>query len=587
MTTLNLHVLNKSKQYIRPLRDKILEMLGDTVFECETKQDFAFEALRLMYPVNKGLENNINSINNACDKLFTILPIYSGTIEVFTVGTGTRAIVPEKDDREPMQIFLETYLQFETSPGMTFKYLEHIVKEDMIVIQGLIKWYESTTFVSAHLNKGVSPRNHEERVLYDFYQRCIKQQRTIIEYYLSGIKKRAIAKANYWGKSIKQLMAFSERYRDRPYHFATYRGYAYYDCRKIDLIANKVADFPMDSSRKLENLYENNKTKFYRLLFKKHDPAGIFQEFKFYLAHLPLANDRTPIFRELEVLLKRKNWIGYYSLALTQVEGLFSEMYEILNASGTSGVKSLPDKVQYARDFHEMSDTYFDYYQYHIPRLRNKFMHTGYDEDFKLKSFDLLFDLWHLLKIFSELNNPFVKIKRLHTRRNYEDFIACAEFATYFGLLNKLSKKQKEDIDKEIKDFELNFLVKECSVEYICLEIADTLPKDMSKFIDSAERQLSAKGKSFDFSERNFSKIEVAIKADTELSSLLSDCYLFSHHEAQALLDCQVFLSNYAKYLSSLESEYLKILGDLNKKYQLPLLNIYRVKNLVRSEDEV
>lgn len=83
-------------------------------------------------------------------------------------------------------------------------------------------------------------------------------------------------------------MSYSERFRDRPYHFAGNFAYPYYDCRKIDLIANKVYEFTFDESGKLEKLYLTNRIKFFRLLFNRYSPLGVFQEFQFYLSYLPI-----------------------------------------------------------------------------------------------------------------------------------------------------------------------------------------------------------------------------------------------------------------------------------------------------------
>lgn len=176
---LNLYNLKKSKQYIRLLREKVLNLLGNLVFDCTTKQQFAYEALKLMYPVNRGLENNINSFIKSCNKLFAILPIRKGLVSIYEIGGKPKEITVLKDEREPVRIFLETYLQFETSPGITLKELEILVKEDMMEINSLINWYESTPFVKEQLSKGVQPRNHEERIWYDFYYRCIKEQKIL------------------------------------------------------------------------------------------------------------------------------------------------------------------------------------------------------------------------------------------------------------------------------------------------------------------------------------------------------------------------------------------------------------------------
>jgi len=59
----------------------------------------------------------------------------------------------------------------------------------------------------------------------------------------------------------------------------------------------------------------------------KNQPAALMQELRFYLSYLPMQNERKPPFDELEKLFKIKRWISYYCLALTQIEGLFSEMY--------------------------------------------------------------------------------------------------------------------------------------------------------------------------------------------------------------------------------------------------------------------
>lgn len=74
--------------------------------------------------------------------------------------------------------------------------------------------------------------------------------------------------------------------------------------------------------------------------------------------------------------------------------------------------KSLSNKVRRIRPYYDRSDTYFDYYQYYLPIQRNRFSHTGYDDNFKLKSYDLLVDLTHILSVFHELHNLPVKLQK-------------------------------------------------------------------------------------------------------------------------------------------------------------------------------
>ena len=335
-----------------------------------------------------------------------------------------------------------------------------------------------------------------------------------------------------------------------------YLASSYFDYEKINLIANKTGDLPVDNSVKLEKLYDKNKAAFYRHLFKKHTPAQIWQELKYYLQHVPLKSDRKPIFDELDKLYKRKSWIGFYALALTQIEGLFSEMYNILNPSAATNRKALPDKVEYARKYHEMSQYYFDYYQYHIPKLRNKFMHYGFEEDYKLKCFDLLFDLRHLLKTFTELDNPLIKINKIHLKRRYEDFINYSDFANYFELLNGLTAQQKIEIQDRINSFEKEFLLEYCNAEYVCLEIVQELPVVMERFLQNNKDRLSRHGKSFDFGERNIEKLKKVFAENKELSDTISDCFDFNRKETEALVSYNIFLCNYKKYLSLIGNEH-------------------------------
>ncbi len=578
---INLYELKKRKNDIRSLRQLVFDYLSDSMFEITNEQEFIFQVMKGIHPINKTIKNEINSIENACNKLFSFLPILKGRLSIFNDDGTITEIKSKEKELTPQKIFLQTYLQLEKPPGLCYRELQAIVKVDLEQINNLVKYYESTSYIQSLLSKNAKPKNHEERIEFDFYNRCIKEQRIIIDYYLNGLKKRAIAKANYWFPNLRSMVAWTERFRDRPYHFAAYSSYPYFDYREIDLIANKVADFAFSEDSKLQKLYASNKTLFYRKLFKKHKPLGALQELDFYLSYLPLANDRKPIFNELGKLFKAKRWIGFYSLALTQIEGLFSEMYLILNPAIEFTRKALPDKVEFARPYSELSNIYFDYYQYHIPRLRNKFMHFGFDEDFKLKSFDLLLDLRYLLKIFYELKNPLVNITKLHRERKYENFITYSEFAYYFELINKLDSKQRKAIEADIKAFEKSFLLEYCNAEYVCLEVAQNLPGDLTAFHNDIKEITSRKGKSIEFANRNFNFLKESILNDLQTNEVLNDYYSFHPNKFEALSAYHQFLTNFKKYLPSIDKEYIKILNEIVKKEGTLLKNIILIKEIL------
>lgn len=579
---INLNAFTNKQRATRDLRDEVLEYLGNSIFEITTIQDFAYESLKSIKQFNKGLVNNIQSIEKACNKLFKLLPILKARLVEINADENKTEIESNIDKLSPIQRFLYVYLQFETSPGITFRYLQAEVLNDMTEINKLIKWYETHDFIKEHLLRNNNPRNHEERVLYDYYYRCIKEQRIIVDYYLNKIKKRAIAKANYWQPNLKQLLSFTEKFRDRPYQFAS--SVSYFDYRKIDLTANKIDNMLIGESDRLKNLYLKNKISFYRKIFREEKPVTILHEIKFNLSRLPLKKDRKLIFEELDKLFAKRYWIGFYSLALTQIEGLFSDMYFILNPEAESKRKALPDKVQFVRPFHELSNYYFDYYQYHIPRLRNRFMHSGFDEDFKLKSFDLLLDLRHLVKMFIGLNNPLIKIREIHIRRNLEDFVTYAEFGNYFHLLNNLTDRQKDDIANEVKDFEKNFLIPYCDAEYVCMEAVENLPREIDIFLKEAERLLATNNKSFDFQDKNYKKLEQSLRTDKELQNVIADCYLFNIHESDALLSYHLFLNGCKKYLSTIDKDCFKSVNQLITKYGITLSNISKIKNMLPAD---
>lgn len=277
-------------------------------------------------------------------------------------------------------------------------------------------------------------------------------------------------------------------FSDRHYYYgATPSSIHYFDSRKIDLVGHRLIDYP-DDVEELEKFYYTDKSKFYKKFFKKFPIVQHFQDIEFYLKYAPLKNNRDVIFNELIRLFKGKRWISFYALALPQIEGLFSEMCDAVSPDKDLSQKSLTHKVNLMRPHHPLSKSYFDYFQYYIPLQRNKFSHTGFDENFQLKSYDLIVDLSHVLKIFCELDNPLVKVKKLLLRRNYEDFKTISEFAIYIEMLLALKPNQYTKLLSEITVFEREFLSQDCGLEYTCNELKLNLTEKLTSVIDSINK---------------------------------------------------------------------------------------------------
>lgn len=577
---INLYALKKTKRGLRSLRRLIFDNIGDELYTCTTEQDFIFTCLKELYPLNRKIKNTPESIDTACLRLFSILPIRKAFV-LFRDKDGkiTGPISPDEQITSS-QRFLSLYLQIKSLPADNLLEIKKLVEKDIHELTDLIRYYESLPFIRNYLSKGEKPRNHQERMFFDFYNRCIKQHKIIIDYYFNGIKKRALSKSNRSIPALESINSWTESFYDRPYYFSNPFSEAHFDHRKIDLTANKTHLFNIKEEQKLSILYNSNKSSFYRILFKRHKPDSLFQKAQFYLSQLPLINDRKPIFDELKVLFKQKRWIGYYALALTQIEGLFSEMNLIISPQNHSNSKSLPDKVEEVRPFYDLSDYHLDYYQYHIPTLRNKFMHSGFDDDFKLKSCDLLLDITYLLQIFFELNNPLVKITKLHKRRNHEDFISFEDFADYFALLNELPDKHKSKIEQDILDFEKNFLVTDCGLELMCSSVMQNFAEAIEDIRTGLEKTLHQEGKILDVSNSKWNALLLTFRDDTTLRAILRDFFLFRQEQVNSLALYKIFFENYKKYLPSLHSEYASLLTkqyQKNSSFLKLLLNILKV----------
>lgn len=75
---INLYELKKSKKWAMPLRDMVIDYLGDLLYEITDEQEFIFQIMKGIYPINKTLKNEMSSIGKACNQLFSILTIRKG-----------------------------------------------------------------------------------------------------------------------------------------------------------------------------------------------------------------------------------------------------------------------------------------------------------------------------------------------------------------------------------------------------------------------------------------------------------------------------------------------------------------------------
>ena len=450
--------------------------------------------------------------------------------------------------------FLEKILGFDKLPAHLYEGLMDKVNKDLLEISELIKWYEEQPCILKYIKNGDNPKNHKDRITYDFYKRCLLGRVEILNYQLYNLKEDALNQSKHSFGLFSDFLRFSSFFNAQPYYFASPFSIHYFDCRKIDLVGHRLGEYYIQDARMMEKLYYDNKPLFYRKYFKRSSAQKQFQDTAFYLQFLPLKNNRNLIFNELQRLFKAKRWIGFYALALPQVEGLFSEMCQVAFPGNDFSQHTLTQKVNSLRPFHSLSNSYFDYFQYHIPLQRNKFAHTGFDEDFKLKSFDLLVDLTHLLQIFYELEHPLVKIKKLHTMRSQESFISIKKFTEYFEMLNLLKDSQRNEIQNEIQRFERDFLTSECQIEYFCNELITNLEKILSDVLNHLNDQFADRNLTMTIKELSMLQINELFKIEDQ-ADIINWSFAIKSENVELLGCYYVFLSNYKKHLPSLKKE--------------------------------
>lgn len=572
LKTIQLNKVGRKIADIKEFKEKLISNLGDKIFDYPTLQIFLFNILKQIVPINKNLEPDDGSIEYACGKVLQYFGLLRDVKVRKLEDSGWKEVKTRKNSHT--ENFCQKIIGIDKLPSTLYKLLSESINNDLVAITKLIEHYEEQPCILKYNRDNEIPKIHEDRIIYDFYKRCIDERVKILNYFLNGLKERALTKSRYVPPEFKFVFSFSERYDDRPYHFAQPFSIHNFDYRKIDSSGHRVGEFSIGESIKMQKIYSENKEKFYRIYFKKTPVIQHFQRFKFYLSHLPLKNNRNQIFDELIRLFKAKRWISFYALALPQVEGIFTEMCLAVAPNRDLSQKSLTHKVNSVRPFHYLSGSYFDYYQYRIPSLRNKFAHTGYDDDFKLKSYDLLVDLSHILQVFYELENPLVKIKKLHVRRNFEDFITIEEFVNYFKLVNGLKPIQKEKIKNDIENFERDFLTQDCGIDYTCFEVIQNFPKILAEFIQKINKNLSYKGIQLELNKCKFSEIETLFQKETSFETI-KDCFLYEKDTVDKLENYLFFISTHKKNLPSLRTEIATELNVLQKnlKEEIKIFN--------------
>ena len=97
--------------------------------------------------------------------------------------------------------------------------------------------------------------------------------------------------------------------------------------------------------------------------------------------------------------------------------------------------------------------------------------------------------------------------------------------------------------------------------------------------------ELTAKGKSIDFSNRNLNALKESILGDSQIIEMVNDYYSYHPTQLESLLAYHQFLTNFKKQLPSINKEYVKILDETVKKEGMLLKNIILIKEILPASE--
>lgn len=427
---------------------ELFDRMYDEILNCDSFQSLHKIALSHIYPIIEKVENSEISIIEGLKEVL----IHFGTYDLDRQLNGTNQ-EPLSEEEETLMIkntFNETVLDYDEVPLLKLRSIKSNVEVDLRKIIRLIKVYEKDKFIHDVIEQGISPRNHDEKIKYDFYKRLVSEQQSILSYYLFEAPSVAlkISRSKKWKfSSLDELYTEALMY---PYEFKFYPNA--FDHSKIDKSSHRLWDFELRKTAIFRALYQKDKSTFYTNFFEHKTPRLIFKEIHERLKELPIQSGRLIVFEKLENLFMQEDWLSFFALSLPQIEGLFSEILESIESKNIQR-KALPDKVKFIGKYISQNKYIFDYFQYELPKIRNRFSHFGLTENEDLNSYDLLTDLSFLLKSFTELQNPFIRLNAFLKKDTITSITDIDDLCILFKDYEELSQTQLNKLESEFKEF--------------------------------------------------------------------------------------------------------------------------------------
>jgi hypothetical protein len=435
--------------------------------------------------------------------------------------------IPEITNDRVIDQFLFRLIGFSRLPKKEYQLIFKEVREDLKAILELIEFYEEDDYIKAYLASDIRPE-HEMKVRIDFYERCRKERDFIVKYVTYGIYN--VALYNAWLPHPEPVPEkFTRDGRIRPYYFRPGSREAYFDFRKIDHFGHRLSQTLTEGQRQylLDKFMAGEMEAFYEALRLVRPPENFFEDIRlFYPVYSPIFGDRKQIFEELDRLFVGKHWYGFVALALLQIEGVFSDIVAFIGDEKKNA--SLSTKVNSVRPYYYDPAGALDYFEYHLPRIRNRLAHAGHlpDHDPQILSYDMLYDLWFLLELSTRLSDASTRLNAACMANWTPEFIGLmglAKILSYVERVNALKRKGKFH-SQVLEHWELYRKKTLCAGDLagVAKDLSHTLSLDIFLAVNAFNREAQQMGKTIDLDKMEIRDVQSQSMRLTELLSKMS-----------------------------------------------------------------
>lgn len=272
---------------ISELREQVLSLLTSDELFAPNKQELCYHSLK-QFDFQNLDKNDKSSIEDACNQIVKLIGMESDALIELGISDEPRL-------HEPMNRYMHYFLGLDMVPGIEKQRLLSLVQQDLDRINSIITDYETNyQFIADEEN----PRNHNQRTIYDFYNRCIAEKDKIEEYLNNGLEERVKEKA---GLSIGSIWGFTRammsEFLDRPYEIHFPRSNQFFKHDDINQVSHRIGPLPIKDAAELRKLYNTDKEEFYKELETKLSTDKIFTYLINSIKWLPLINpDRIKAF---------------------------------------------------------------------------------------------------------------------------------------------------------------------------------------------------------------------------------------------------------------------------------------------------